>query len=296
MPGRSDAEGGARAPAPLPGPLPEPHILVAPNPGPFTLDGTRTYLVGRKRVAVVDPGPDVEGHVRAVLHALGDADAVTILLTHGHRDHAAAAPALAAKTNAPVLGRAAVADRALRAGERIETDGGALVAVETPGHSPDHLAFHWPAGAAVFAGDLVLGIGDTTYVGAPEGDVAAYLRSLAVVEALRVRRIYPGHGPPVEDVSAALARFAAHRMARVQQVREALGGMPGASPAELARAIYPGELPEPLRTAAERSMLAILEYLRVHGADEPRAAGTDEGSHASERGDGSGGAGRAPSR
>lgn len=242
-------------------PAPQPRVVLAPNPGPFALDGTRTYLVGRDRVAVVDPGPDVGSHVLAVLGALGGAHVVAILLTHGHRDHAGAARALAVETRAPVLGLAAAADQRLGAGEGVETDAGRLIAVETPGHSPDHLAFHWPEAHAAFVGDLVLGTGDTTFVGAPEGDVAAYLRSLEVIGRLGVRRLYPGHGPPVDDVPAALARFAEHRRARVRQVEEALRAMPGARAAALARVIYPGELPASLGAAAERSVEAVLEYL-----------------------------------
>lgn len=242
--------------------MPEPRAILAPNPGPFTLDGTRTYLIGTERVAVVDPGPEVQAHVRAVLDALGGAAVVAILLTHGHRDHAGAAPTLAAETGAPMLGgRAPPADRPLAAGAAVETDAGPLVALETPGHAPDHLAYHWPAGGALFAGDLVLGSGETTVVAAPEGDVAAYLRSLEAVVRLGVSRIYPGHGPPIDDVPATLARFAEHRRMRVEQVRDALRAAPGASAAELARTIYPGHLPPALRAAAERSVVAILRYL-----------------------------------
>src|SRR3990172_1037233 len=126
----------------------EPRTVLAPNPGPFTLDGTRTYVVGTERVAIIDPGPDLEPHVQAVLDAVGRAHVVGILLTHGHRDHADAARSVAAETEAPVLGQAAGADRWLADGDQGDTDAGSLTALETPGDSPDHLVFHWSEGEA----------------------------------------------------------------------------------------------------------------------------------------------------
>jgi len=121
----------------------KPRCIVADNPGPFTLDGTRTYLVGHRRVAVIDPGPDVESHVRAVVNAVAEAEDVRVLLTHGHADHVGAAEAVAGAVGAQILGVGIPAARALGDRETVETDQGRLVSIDTPGHSREHVAFHW---------------------------------------------------------------------------------------------------------------------------------------------------------
>ena len=138
------------------GPL---RILLAPNPSPMTLDGTRTYLVGRRHAVVIDPGPALDAHLDAVLGALGGGGLEAILLTHAHPDHAPGAVRLARETGAPVLmASGALAPsiapeavtRWIGEGEQIETDAGVLRAIATPGHAPEHLAFHWADGAARF--------------------------------------------------------------------------------------------------------------------------------------------------
>src|SRR5690606_5036745 len=107
-------------------------------------------------------------------------------------------------------------------GDRLETDAGVLEVVATPGHTPDHVAFHWARGGAVFVGDLMLGGLETALVAAPEGDLGAYLASLERVRALGARVLYPAHGPPFADPAAALDAYARHREARLQQVLAAL--------------------------------------------------------------------------
>jgi glyoxylase-like metal-dependent hydrolase (beta-lactamase superfamily II) len=150
----------------------------------------------------------------------------------------------------------------------VETDAGRIRAVATPGHAPEHLAFHWTGGAGVeggvtFVGDLLMGSGDTTWVAPPEGDLAAYLRSLQRVEALGSEVLYPAHGPALTDPRAAIARFRAHRLERIGQVRAAVAAMPGASPAELVSTVYGPDLHPALVAAAEGSIRAILTYLEV---------------------------------
>ena len=185
----------------------------------MTLDGTLTWIVGRRRVAVIDPGSAAASHIDAIAAEVGDVDSVRILLTHDHPDHSTGARQLARRLDARVysLGSGTLAE-----GSTIETDEGALVALETPGHCPDHLAFHWPDAQAVFCGDLMMGGMDTSVVAAPEGDLAAYLASLERLRSLRCQVIYPAHGPAFTDPNAAIDRYVRHRAEREDQVLAAI--------------------------------------------------------------------------
>ena len=246
-------------------------IIRAANPAPLTLDGTRTYIVGRTRAAVIDPGPDLPEHIDAVAEAIGDGVVVSVLLTHDHPDHAEAAPALARRLRAPVLGSGA----GLAHGDRVHTDAGDLIAIATPGHTPDHVAFHWPDAGVVFVGDLMLGGMDTALIAPPEGDLASYLDSLERVRALRPGALFPAHGAAFEDPDAAIARYVAHRRARLERVREALeGARPLAvTPRQITRVVYGPDLDEGLRAAAEAATLAYLRYLERTGAASADASG-----------------------
>lgn len=244
-----------------------PPFLNAGNAGPFTLDGTRTFRIGRRDAVVLDPGPDVGDHVRALASWLSEAERVRVVVTHGHADHAGAARRLADALGSTVAGPAEVAgvDEPLEDGARIATDEGTLEAVDTPGHARAHLCFHWVERGALFAGDLMLGVGDTTWVGEYPGCVADYLASLARVRSLAPRVIYPAHGPPLEDPGEALARYEAHRRARIRQVEEALRARPAATAEELLAAVYGTELPSAVRRAAGMSLDALVEYVRERG-------------------------------
>ncbi|GMV06060.1 MAG: MBL fold metallo-hydrolase [Gemmatimonadota bacterium] len=244
-----------------------PPFLNAGNAGPFTLDGTRSFRIGRREAVVLDPGPDVEDHVRALASWLSDARRVRVVVTHGHADHAGGARRLADALDAAVAGPAGVdgVDEPLADGSRLETDEGVLVAVDTPGHARRHLCFHWVERGALFAGDLMLGVGDTTWVGEYPGCVADYLASLRRVRSLAPRVIYPAHGPPLEDPGAALDRYEAHRRDRIRQVEEALRARPAATTEELLVAVYGTELPWAVRRAAEMSLEALAEYVRESG-------------------------------
>lgn len=250
----------------------------------MTADGTRSYVVGRARPVVIDPGPADQRHLGAIAEVLGGASPVAILLTHAHPDHAAGAPALADATGSPVaMAHGSVhagldarhVDRWLADGDVVETDAGALRVVATPGHAPEHLSFFWegegaPEGGALFVGDHMMGGSDTTLVAPPEGDLAAYLRSLDRVAELAPGVLYPAHGEPIPDPAAAVDRYRRHRMSRIDQVRGALRGSGPASPREIARAVYGGEVGPELWAAAEASLLAILAYLEDRG--EARAS------------------------
>jgi glyoxylase-like metal-dependent hydrolase (beta-lactamase superfamily II) len=243
---------------------PHPRFLNAGNATPFTLDGTRTFLVGARDVALIDPGPDVPAHVRALASAVEGAERVRVVLTHGHADHAGGARAVADATGAQILGPEGVegTDLAIADAEAIETDDGVLIAVSTPGHALPHHCFHWPARRALFAGDLLLGRGDTTWVGEYPGCVADYLTSIERLRPLDLDVIYPAHGPPIEDPSAALDRYRAHRLERIEQVRAALARHPDVDAEELFDIVYGGTVPKHVRRAALTSLSALVEHVR----------------------------------
>ena len=228
--------------------------VLAPNPGPFTLEGTNTWIVGSSPVAVIDPGPDDPGHLRAVATEAGAV--AVILLTHEHPDHAQGAQRLSQMTGAPVRSFGALpGQEPLAQGERIRVDGSALRTVHTPGHTPDHVVFAAEEDRGLFTGDVVLGRG-TSVIDPPEGDLGSYLRSLQELVALAPRVIYPGHGPTVFAAEAKLKEYLAHRAMREDQVIRSLDAGP-ATPAEIVRTIY-ADTPEELHPVAERQVLAHL--------------------------------------
>jgi glyoxylase-like metal-dependent hydrolase (beta-lactamase superfamily II) len=240
---------------------PEPRAILAPNASPMTMAGTVTYLVGRRVVAVIDPGSAAVSHVEAVAQATADAASVSILVTHDHPDHSTGAPELARRLDAQVL---SLGDGTLRDGARIATDGGELIVLATPGHAPDHASFHWPAGDAIFCGDLMMGGLDTAVVAAPEGSVGAYLASLERLRALRPRTIYPSHGPPFTDPEQAIASYLRHRQERETQVLAALAA--GARTVDAITDVVYGDSVDPrLRGFALAAVEAYLQHLRETG-------------------------------
>ena len=261
--------------------------ILAPNPSPMTLDGTRTFVVGRARAVVIDPGPDDPAHLDAIVDALEGRAPALIALTHAHGDHADAAPALARRTGAPVaMARGALhlpfppstVTRWLRGGEQIATDAGNLQPIATPGHAPEHLCFLWTGGPAehhraLFAGDMFMGGGDTTLVAPPEGDLTAYLASLDRVRAAAPTVIHPAHGPPLTDTAEAIERYRRHRAERIAQVVRALREEGAASPGALVDRVYGAALHPGLRGAAEGSLRAILAHLHATGRTVPGADG-----------------------
>lgn len=225
--------------------------------------------MGHRQVAVIDPGPDVDTHVRALVSTLDAAREVSILLTHSHGDHAGAAPGLAGETGARILAPASyhpppgasVEVQSLREGDRVSTDQGELVVLEVPGHTRDHLAFHWVRADALFVGDLLLGRGNTTWIGEYPGCVGDYLRSLERVRDSGAGVLFPGHGPPITNVPKAVERFRRHRLERLEEVRVARLRHPGSDPGELTRIIYGEDVPPKLMKAARASVEAALAHL-----------------------------------
>lgn len=239
----------------------EPRSILAPNASAMTMGGTITYLVGDRQVAIIDPGSAAPSHLDAIAAAVGDADTATILVTHDHPDHAMGAPELAVRLDAAVL---APGEGTLRDGQVIPTDHGALIVLDTPGHTPHHASLHWPAGDAIFCGDLMMGGIDTAVVAAPEGDVGAYLDSLERLRRLAPRVIYPAHGPAFADPDAALERYLRHRIRRQQEVLDAVAA--GArTPDQIADRVYGAGLDPGLRSFALAAVRAYLDHLRATG-------------------------------
>ncbi|MGD2045546.1 MAG: MBL fold metallo-hydrolase [Gemmatimonadota bacterium] len=218
--------------------------------------------MGSRRVVVIDPGPEGATHLDALVDAVRDADRVSIVLTHGHRDHAPAAYTLAERLGVDVGGPEGLdrIDRPIAHGDVLPTDEGDLVAIETPGHARHHLAFHWPERRAVFAGDLLLGRGATTWVGEYSGCVADYLESLERLRELNADVIYPAHGPAIEDPDAAIDRYEEHRHDRIRQVAEAMRERPDVQEEELLGIVYGSTVPEALKEAALLSVRALMEH------------------------------------
>jgi glyoxylase-like metal-dependent hydrolase (beta-lactamase superfamily II) len=207
----------------------------------------------------------VEDHVRALASWVRDSSSVRILLTHGHGDHAGCAPALSREIGADVFGPtgSVEVDRPLEHGESVSTDDGDLVALHTPGHTVDHLSYHWQDRNALFAGDLLLGRGNTTWVAEYPGCVADYLASLAHLRGLDLDVIYPAHGPALTDPDGALDRFEGHRMARIRQVARAREQDPSVAAAALVSEVYGTTLRPDMISAATRSVAALLEFVET---------------------------------
>ncbi|NIP80151.1 MAG: MBL fold metallo-hydrolase, partial [Gemmatimonadetes bacterium] len=180
---------------------------------------------------------------------------------HDHPDHVGGAAALAARHHAPVR---MLKDGSLRDGEGVRTDAGALIALATPGHTADHVAFHWPERDAVFCGDLMMGGHDTALVAPPEGRLGPYLASLDRIRALRPEIVYPAHGRPFTRPRQAFDRYVRHRRLRLDQVMDALRA--GAHDYDaLRRAVYGDELEPELHRAAMAALKAYLEHLQGLG-------------------------------
>jgi len=259
--------------------------VLADNGGPFTFKGTLSYIVGRGKVAIIDPGPDDPQHVRAVLDAVRGETVTHIFVTHTHRDHSPAVPAVKAATGASVYAEGPHrASRPLNAGEAprmeasndmefrpdhaltdgdvISGDGWAMEAVATPGHTANHMAFALKNSDLLFSGDHVMGW-STTIVAPPDGAMTDYMASLNKLMA-RPEQIYlPGHGGAVREATRFVAGLILHRKAREASILHRLA-KGAADIATIVRAIYIGLDPR-LSNAAGFSVLAHMEDLIARG-------------------------------
>jgi glyoxylase-like metal-dependent hydrolase (beta-lactamase superfamily II) len=261
--------------------------VLAPNPGPFTFRGTGVYLVGAgDSVVVIDPGPDLAGHVAALRHAIGGRRLSHILITHTHRDHSPAAAALKAWSGARTFAMAAapqppdtgvphgdaamdeahdrdfVPDETVRDGQVIAADGFTLTCVATPGHTAGHMAYALEEEGALFCGDHVMGW-STSVIAPPDGSMGAYMESLERLIARRDAILYPTHGAPVTRPQDYLRALLAHRREREAQVLAAWrdGHQDAAS---IAARLYPDIAPQ-LRAAAAVQVRAHLAWLAEQG-------------------------------
>jgi glyoxylase-like metal-dependent hydrolase (beta-lactamase superfamily II) len=255
-----------------------PLMLPAYNPGAMTGAGNNTYLViGDTRsstAALIDAGVGAPGHLADLAAALDrrQAQLDAVVVTHGHPDHAAGAPAIAAAhPHAAFIkhpwpeedARYAVAWRTLRDGDVVMAGGVPLDALHTPGHSPDHMAFWHEPSRTIFTGDLVV-LGSSVMIHwSRGGDLARYLASLERLLALEPRQLLPAHGPAIDDPKTVLAGYLAHRRARERQVIDALRAGHGSVQA-IAESIYDGLAPA-LMPAAQENVRAHLEKLKTEG-------------------------------
>ena len=243
-------------------------FILAPNPGPMSLEGTNSYVLqstGNPAALVVDPGPLDETHLQALA---GAGPVELILVTHRHADHTAGSSRLHQLTGAPVR----AADPAhchgggtpLRDGEVIRAAGLEVRVVATPGHTSDSVCFHLPDDGpqgSVLTGDTILGRG-TTMLDYPDGTLGDYLASLDRLEVLGAATVLPAHGPVLPSLEEIVRAYRVHRQERLDQIRAALGRLGrDAAVGDVTDAVYSDVGPS-VRRAAEMSVAAQLDYLR----------------------------------
>lgn len=250
--------------------------VVARNGGPFTFHGTGTYIIGRGRVAIIDPGPDLDEHVDALRRAVEGETVTHLFVTHTHRDHSPATRRLKQATGAPSYGfgphggEAAaeaveegadhdfVPDVRLSHGDAVAGAGWTLEAVHTPGHTSNHLCYALKEERALFCGDHVMGW-STTVVSPPDGDMRAYRASLAMLLERDETIYWPTHGAPVRDPKPYVAALLEHRAEREAQILECLRDGASTIP-EMVQRLY-RDIDPKLHGAAGRSVLAHLIQL-----------------------------------
>jgi len=236
--------------------------LRAANPGPYTLTGTNTWIVGRGPAWVVDPGPLLDSHLEQLFAAVQERGGLGgIALTHSHGDHSDAVASLRERFPAPLAAGRGEAEVQMLDGERF----GPFEAVATPGHASDH--FCLIAAGACFTGDAILGTG-SVFISPHPGAMSGYLDAL---ERLRLRDDFsvlcPGHGPPVWEPQARLAEYRDHRLDRERMVLAALADG-RRSTQELLDAVW-AEAPPELRLAATATLAAHLDKLEEDGLLPP---------------------------
>lgn len=252
------------------------------NPGMMTGPGTNTYLVGRRDPILIDTGAGVPDYVPLLERYLGErgfTQPSRVLLTHRHRDHLGGVDQLRERFRGLRVSKMRHRDAGLpepiedlRDGEVVHGEGVTLVPVYTPGHASDHLCYYLVEERALFTGDVVLG-GSTTVIPADDGDLLDYLASLRKLLDLDVRRIYPAHGPVIEDGPGRIREYIDHRMLRERQILEGLADRVETIP-DLVKRIYV-DVAAALHPVAAVSVESHLKKLaREHRVREEKRADT----------------------
>jgi len=251
------------------------------NPGMMTGPGTNTYLVGRDHPILIDTGAgeaDYPALFQKYLRQRGWRRPERIILTHRHRDHLGGVSQLRELFPGVPVSKMIYRDSGLpedvlmlEDGQVVEGDGVTLVPIHTPGHASDHLCFLLQEERALFSGDLILN-GSTTVIPDEDGDLALYLDSLKRVQSLGVRRIYPAHGPVIEDGPGKIQEFIDHRLLRERQILETLGGGARTIP-EIVKIVY-ADVSTALHRVAAMSVHSHLRKLKhEERVSEETAAG-----------------------
>jgi glyoxylase-like metal-dependent hydrolase (beta-lactamase superfamily II) len=264
---------------------PQVRALVADNPGPFTYKGTVSYIIGRGKVAILDPGPDDDAHIAALLDAVRGETVTHIFVTHTHRDHSPGVPKVKVATGAGVFAEGPhrlarplhigetrrldasadmdfAPDVRLSDGDAVSGDGWTMEAITTPGHTANHMAYAFKEADLLFAGDHVMAW-STTIVAPPDGAMSDYMASLQKL-ARRSEPIYlPGHGASVRDAPRYVQFLIQHRHGREASILHRLGKGAADIPT-IVKAVYIGLDPR-LVGAAALSTLAHLEDLVARG-------------------------------
>jgi glyoxylase-like metal-dependent hydrolase (beta-lactamase superfamily II) len=264
---------------------PRVRAIVANNPSPFTFKGTMSYIIGRGKVAILDPGPDDDAHIAALLDAVRGETVTHIFVTHTHRDHSPGVPKVKAATGATVYAQGphraarplhigetnpldASADMdfrpdiALADGQVVSGDGWTLEALTTPGHTANHMAFAFKESDLIFSGDHVMAW-STTIVAPPDGAMSDYMASLEKLLPRKEPLYLPGHGTAVRDAPRFVKHLIAHRHGREASILHRLGKGAADIPT-VVKAVYIGLDPR-LIGAAGLSVLAHLEELCARG-------------------------------
>ena len=252
--------------------------VIANNPSAFTLYGTGTYIVGRGEVAVIDPGPADDAHIRAILRTTAGETISHMLVTHTHMDHSPGCRLLAEHTDAETYAFGShgagkveagvvveeggdmdfVPDVVVRHGELIEGPGWSVECVHTPGHTSNHICYAFGKERTLFSGDHVMGW-STSVISPPDGDMADYMASLELL-LMRDDAIYwPTHGPSITDPNAHVRAFIEHRREREREILRCLAAGPQRIP-EMVPAMY-ANVPGHLHAAAARSVFATMALL-----------------------------------
>lgn len=243
----------------------------------MTGPGTNTYLVGRRDPILIDTGAGVADYVPLLERYLRDRgwrQPSRIILTHRHLDHTGGVTQLRARFRGLPVAKMIHKDTALpegiddlREGQTVEGDGVTLVPVHTPGHASDHLCYYLVEENALFTGDVVLG-GSTTVIPTGDGDLLDYMSSLRRLLDLDLRRIYPAHGPVIEDGPGRIREYIEHRLMRERQIIEALEAEVHAIP-DMVKRIYADVSPS-LHGAAAMSVESHLRKLEREGRVEEK--------------------------